>query len=85
MEHMIPGVTFSVFVAMGNTFEITVVMQAQSYFHQAQWLIGSIPDMWNDYKEIKKSLDRIQKFLTLSNVQQGLMSETIDKDIALSV
>ena len=29
VEQMIPVVTFSVFVAMGNTLEITVVMQAQ--------------------------------------------------------
>ena len=85
VEQMIPVVTFSVFVAMGNTLEITVVMQAQSYFHQAQWLIGSIPDMWNDYKEIKKGLDRIQKFLSLPNVQEGLISESENKDIALSV
>ena len=41
--------------------------------------------MWNDYKEIKKGLDRIQKFLSLPNVQEGLVSESAEKDIALSV
>jgi hypothetical protein len=42
--------------------------------------------MWNDYKEIKKGLDRIQKFLSLPNVQEGLISEQApEKDIALSV
>ena len=65
---MIPVVTFSVFVAMGNTLEITVVMQAQNHFWDAQYLIGSIPELWNEYKEIKKGLDRIQKFLSLPNV-----------------
>ena len=34
VEQMIPVVTFSVFVAMGNTLEITVVMQAQEHFCQ---------------------------------------------------
>ena len=42
--------------------------------------------MWNNYKEIKKGLDRIQKFLSLPNVQEGLISEQApEKDIALSV
>ena len=41
--------------------------------------------MWNEYKEIKKGLDRIQKFLSLPNVQEGLISEYAVKDIALSV
>ena len=41
--------------------------------------------MWNDYKEIKKGLDRIQKFLSLPNVQEGLILESDNKDIALSV
>ena len=85
MEHMIPVVTFSVFVAMGNTLEIAVVMRAQGYFWQVEWLIGSIPQMFSEYKDIKKSLDRIQKFLALADVQEGLTSESIDKDIALSV
>ena len=41
--------------------------------------------MLNDYKDIKKGLDRIQKFLSLPNVQEGLISESAEKDIALSV
>ena len=41
--------------------------------------------MWNEYKEIKKGLDRIQKFLSLPNVQEGIISEQAEKDIALSV
>ena len=41
--------------------------------------------MWNEYKEMKKGLDRIQKFLSLPNVQEGLISEQAEKDIALSV
>jgi hypothetical protein len=65
---MLPNLFFSIYIAMGNKTELSIIIMAENYFYQLQSLLTSIPSVWNDYLNLKKKFDRVDKFLKLANV-----------------
>ena len=60
---LIPVVTFSMFIGMGNELELSTVIIAQEYFFRLAPIIETLPRMWQSYKDIKKGLSKIDEFL----------------------
>ncbi len=60
---MLPKLFFSIYIAMGNKTELQIIIMAENYFYQLQSLLSTIPSVWNDYLDLKKMFDRVDKFL----------------------
>ena len=60
---LIPVVTFSLFIGMGNELELSTVIISQEYFFRLAPIIETLPRMWQSFKDIKKGLSKIDEFL----------------------
>jgi len=72
IPQMIPAVAFSTYIGMGYTLDLSVALIALSYFGRLIWSIGYLPDLINDFNELKGAFTRIENFLKTSNVQQSI-------------
>ncbi len=68
IPQMIPAVAFSTYIGMGYTLDLAVALIALSYFSRLIWAIGYLPDLLNDFNELKGAFSRIQDFLKTPNV-----------------
>jgi ABC-type bacteriocin/lantibiotic exporter with double-glycine peptidase domain len=67
-NQLIPVVTFSVFVGLGNTLDLAMVIVAQDYFFRLAPILTALPNLWKSYRDIQTGLERIDSFLKMPDV-----------------
>lgn len=60
------------FVGLGNTLDLAMVIVAQDYFFRLAPILTAVPNLWKSYKDIQTGLERIDSFLKMPDVQSGL-------------
>ena len=68
VKAILPNLFFSISIAMGNKTDLSMTIIAENYFSQLEELLKSIPSIWNNYLDLKKKFDRVDKFLKLANL-----------------
>lgn len=69
VPQMIPVVVFLVFLASGNSLDLAVSLIALPYFDRLISVFSQTPELVNKYNELVIAFSRIQKFLSLKDVQ----------------
>lgn len=85
--NLLPAVTFSVYIATGNVLEYNVAVAALIIFSIMQEPLIQVPYFVSELVEVIASLKRIEGFLDLDEVQQGVIEHGTPQssEIALSV
>lgn len=56
---MIPAIAFTTYIGMGYTLDLSVALIALSYFGRLIWSIAYLPELINDFNEVKGAFTRI--------------------------
>ena len=85
--NLLPAATFSVYIATGHTLDYNVAVAALIIFSLMQEPLIQVPYFVQELVEVISSLKRIEGFLDLNEVQQGVVEHGSagNSEIALSV
>lgn len=75
LPNLIPAVCFSAFIGFGGTLDLGTAVMSLAYFNKLSWTQKWFPDFLTNYHEMLISFQRIEEFLHLPNIQEGLKAK----------
>jgi ABC-type multidrug transport system fused ATPase/permease subunit len=72
LPNLIPAVCFATFIGRGGTLDLGTAVLSLTYFGKLSWTQNWFPNFLTNYHEMLISFDRIEEFLNIANVQEGL-------------
>ncbi len=86
LPNLIPAVCFTFYIGLGNNLDLSTAVMTLAYFNKLSWTQSWFPKFLTNYHELGVSFTRIQKFLSMPNVQEGLKGVLpVNSGIAISV
>jgi ABC-type transport system involved in cytochrome bd biosynthesis fused ATPase/permease subunit len=65
---MVPIFTFALTVYFGNTLDLAMIIIAQGYFGQMQWVMNEVPEIYKCTGEALEHYQKLEDFLQLPDI-----------------